>query len=113
MKTNKGITLITLIIIVIVLGILTGVSMKVFDEDEGMIDDAEQIVDDANLANLKEQVHVAYMKCLLKKNTDTMTSLLSAELGTNVTETNTEYIMVYQGYNVTIEKATGKINIQK
>lgn len=113
MKSNKGITLITLMITIIVLGTLTAVALKAFEDDESMIDEAERIVDDANFATLKEKVHVAYMKCLLRKNTGTMTSLLGAELETTVTETTTAYTMTYQGYNVTIEKATGEITMQK
>ena len=58
-NTNKGITLIALIITIIVLLILAGVALASLFGDNGILNNAESAKNKTNLANSKEQVGLA------------------------------------------------------
>lgn len=65
-NTNKGITLIALVITIIVLLILAGVALATLTGDSGILSNAEKAKEQTNIANSKEQVQLAVQGALTK-----------------------------------------------
>ena len=58
-KSSRGITIIALIITIIVLLILAGVALASLFGENGLLNNAETAKNETNIANSKEQVHLA------------------------------------------------------
>ena len=67
MKENRGITLISLVISIIVLLILAGISISMLSGDNGLLKRAGQAKDDTIVGEEKEQVELAYISAAVKK----------------------------------------------
>ena len=110
-STNKGITLIALVITIIVLLILAGVALATLTGDSGILNNAENAKENTNLANIKEKVQLAIMEHKVGQYSEgkTLKEYLESAGATNVTEDGTEGQL--DGYNFKIEN--GVVTVTK
>ena len=69
-KKEKGITLVSLIIVVIILLILAGVGLTIAISDNGMISKAARTKEESKQASDIENIQMAYSKCLIDYKTN-------------------------------------------
>ena len=82
---NKGITLISLVVTVIVLLILAGISISMLNGDNGLLKRAGDARDDTVVGQEKEQVELAYVSAAVKKlGADVDEEALRIELNSSV-----------------------------
>ena len=116
-KSNKGITLIALVITIIVLLILAGVSIATLMGEGGILGKATTAKNETNQANVKEQVQIAVMGSYDqngKLNVEELKQELEKieKIGT-ITDTdgNLPITTVVDGYKVTIDEK-GKVTVE-
>ena len=63
LKSNKGVTLVALVITIIVLLILAGVSISLVVGDNGVLSNATTAVDNTSLASVQSEVELAIESC--------------------------------------------------
>ena len=82
LKTNKGITLIALVITIIVLLILAGVTIATLTGDNGILTKAQSTKIQSERASIKEQIELAVVASRINDNLDESidTTILEAEL---------------------------------
>ena len=97
-NTNKGITLVALVITIIVLLILAGVALASLFGENGIITQAENARKQTEKANAKEQLEIAVMGVLTKGNGDITREKLDEELKNVVGEGN---------YTITLDNEEG------
>ena len=68
MKRNKGITMISLVVTIIVLIILAGVSMNMVVGDNGIITQAQRAKENTELARIEEEQQLNSLYEVLKNN---------------------------------------------
>lgn len=90
MKNNKGITLISLVVTIIVLLILAGVSIAMLSGDNGILKRGQQASDETAVTTSKELIMNAINEAIVEFNAkkyaeDDTTASLSAEINTKVT----------------------------
>ena len=96
MKSNKGITLIALVITIIVLLILAGVSIAMLSGDNSILGRANQAGKETAVATAKEQIALAinegmadyYHTVHVQGNTADLLTLVNTKLAAAVTEAN-------------------------
>ncbi len=100
--SNKGITLIALVITIIVLLILAAVSIATLTGDNGILTKAEEAKEDTIVAQEKELIQLAYVTALSKKtNSDNITA----------NELKTELNNLNAGATATDGAETGDIDV--
>ena len=67
MKSNKGITLIALVVTIVVLLILAGVSISMLTGENGIITQAQKAKEESEIGEEKEAVSIAYSGASIKK----------------------------------------------
>ena len=111
-KKQKGITLISVVITIIVLLILAGVGIATLTGDNGILAQATQAKDSSNAAGVKEKVEVEALRCIDKRgnfNKGTFKTNVETNLKGKVTESGNSIIVKLDGYKVTIDGMTGDI----
>ena len=63
LKSNKGVTLVALVITIIVLLILAGVSISLVVGDNGVLNNATSAVDETNEGTAREELEMAISSC--------------------------------------------------
>ena len=94
LKTQKGITLIALVVTIVVLLILAGVSINLVLDNNGIIAKSKDARNSAIESDEKEKVEMAYVSAALKKLGDTVTAEelqeeLDSSVGTGKTDVTT------------------------
>ena len=112
-KTNRGITLIALVITIIVLLILAGVAIATLTGDNGILTKAGDARNTTQEAEIEEEIRVAwnkvYMDSYLDSNTNKATAL-QAELKGSVVTPNGDFLdITYKGKTLSINATTGAI----
>lgn len=100
MKEYKGITLIALVVTIVVLIILAGISIGLLTGKNGMITKAQQSKEDSIIADEKEIIEIAYVRCEGENNT-----------GTNVTDVQMEQELTRNGKDVEVITEEGDLEI--
>ena len=120
MKINKGITLISLVITIIILLILSGISIQAIISKNGLFTRAKEVKEKANEAEVKEKVELFLSEYQMERiNNDKLTLSDFFERESEVMEViedseNNEVKIVLNGYYITIDVKKGFItNIQK
>ncbi len=123
-ETNKGITLIALVITIIVLLILAGVSIATLTGENGILKKADTAKNQTTEAEEKEQINLAYTTIVADKlhNNERKDVIISADelqkeltnQNVNTTATDKDSKQIEVTFNTTnnkytIEKETGKI----
>lgn len=89
MKSNKGITLIALVVTIVVLLILAGVSISMLVGENGIITQANNAKEQTEIGEEKEAISVAYAGASMKKQgTDVTASDMQDEFNYNGTKAN-------------------------
>lgn len=116
-KTNKGVTLIALVITIIVLLILAGVSIATLTGEDGILDKASTAKIETNRTNAKEKVQIAVMGSFdnqEKLNIDELkTELGKIENAKNIEDTIGDFPVkvVVDNYDITIDNK-GKVTVE-
>ena len=97
MKSNKGITLIALVVTIVVLLILAGVSISMLIGENGIITQAQNAKEQSEIGEEKEAISVAYSGAKIKNE------------GTDVTANDMQEQF---NYNETKANASGNIKVQ-
>ncbi len=112
-ESNRGITLIALVITIIVLLILAGVAIVTLTGENGLIEKTEQAREESIKAQLKEEIEMAILDIQLeeksRENDVTLETLANLQLREKLENiiaelSNEEIIGEYKGYNYTIDK---------
>lgn len=114
-KTNKGITLITLVITIIVLLILASVTIATLTGENGVLNKANRTVEEYNYAQAEEKVKLAVLEYQTKREEETLYSVLNKiegleEINPNNDTEGPPYTIVVDGY---IFEITDKLEIQR
>ena len=89
MKSNKGITLIALVVTIVVLLILAGVSISMLTGENGIITQAQNAKERTEIGEEKEAISVAYSGAKIKKEgTDVTANDMQEEFNQNGTKAN-------------------------
>ena len=112
-ETQKGITLISVVITIIVLLILAGISVAALTGNNGILTQANQAKDDSNIAEIREKIEVEALRCIDKRgnfNKGTFKTNVEKNLkGSKVSDSGNTIIVKLDGYKVTIDGTTGDI----
>ena len=111
-KRNRGITLIALVVTIIVLLILAGISIQMIAGEGGILQNAKEARDRTKEANAKEMVEMIAMESLDDNgnlDVEKFKQKIEASGGSIVDETDTDITVEMDGYEVTIDKLTGKV----
>lgn len=117
MRTQKGITLVALVITIIVMLILAGVSISMVAGENGVLTRAEDAVESNQQAEEIEKIKLGYQAYQIAKheegNTDTLTTCIEAEIGTGSvaagSSTGTLKVTVPNGGVYEINETTGVV----
>ena len=117
-ETNKGITLIALVITIIVLLILAGVSIATLTGENGIITQAQEAKKRTEEAQIKEEIELAYILVegqsyisnsdINKKAEELQEELQKQDKSATVTVDGTNLNIEYKNYETTIDK-NGKL----
>lgn len=116
MKNNKGITLISLVITIIVLLILAGVSIAMLSGDNSILSRASNAAEESALANTKELITNAVNEALVEYNNDlyvnnngeaTLASYLISKVGTSASTGAIAQANAISGISVSVTTAVG------
>jgi len=117
---NKGITLIALVITIIVLLILAGVAIATLTGDNGILTKAASSKEKTDKASAEEAVKLEYLGSIDntgKFNYEDFKTNVKKNLGVEDTDIidngDNTCTVKYNGYDVTLDIATGIRNIQK
>ena len=112
-ETQKGITLISVVVTIIVLLILAGISVVALTSNNGILTQANQAKDSSNREAVKEKVEVEALGSIDKRgnfNKETFKTNVEKNLkGSSITEKENSIIVKIDGYKVTIDGTTGDI----
>ena len=110
-RTNKGITLIALVITVIVLLILAAVSIATLTGDNGILTKAQTASEKTKEASVKEEIQTEIMAAFDNRGSfDAKTfKTKMQEAGATVTEEDGNIVVEKDGYEATIDAKTGEI----
>ncbi len=112
LKQKRGITLIALVVTIIVLLILAGISIQMLVGEGGILTNAKDASDRTKEANAKEMVEMIAMESLDDNgnlDVEKFKQKIEASGGSIVDETDTDITVEMDGYEITIDKLTGKI----
>ncbi len=120
-KKKSGITLIALVITIVILIILAGVSVFSLVKSDGIFGKAQKAVSQTKKAQVEEEVDLAYREIqaeaifqswdIQKKAEELEKKLKKRDKDTKVEVDNTNLIVTYKGYVVTIEN-NGNIRVE-
>ena len=120
MKNNKGITLISLVITIIVLLILAGVSIAMLSGDNSILSRASVAAEESAVANTKELVVVAVNEALAEYNArlyvnndnteNLLSTLLAEKLGTAANATTGAIPEAKKISGISVDPKTGADN---
>ena len=111
-KTNKGITLIALVITIIVLLILAAVSIATLTGENGIITKASKAKEENKQGEAKEQINLAVMSSFDKDgafNRETFKKEIEKIGGTIVSEDEETIVVELDGYQAAVDAKTGEI----
>lgn len=111
-KTNKGITLIALVITIIVLLILAGVSIATLTGENGILTKASKAEEENKQGEAKEQINLAVMSSFDKDgdfNRETFKKEIEKIGGTIVSEDEETIVVELDDYQATVDAKTGEI----
>ena len=100
MRKEKGITLIALVITIIVLLILAAVSILTLTGENGILTQAQNAKKNTSTKGETEQIQIAYTEAKTKKIQQANT--------TDVTATELQAEITYDGVNATVTEVTGE-----
>ena len=89
-NTNKGITLIALVITIIVLLILAGVSIAMLTGENGVLTKATESKEQTEIAQEKEEIQMAYAAAKANKVEDVADQVTADELNTELDKINSK-----------------------
>ena len=117
-STNKGITLIALVITIIVLLILAGVSIAMLTGENGVLTKATEAKDQTGIAQEKEEITMAYASAKANKVDKVSEPVTASELQSELDKLNSEgtadddselTVTYPNGHIYTIDQTTGTI----
>ena len=106
MKSNKGITLVALVITIIVLLILAGVSISLVVGDNGVLTQAKGSSDASKLGQMKEAMGLAIEDCQTAYFNEYTTNA-SVTVASYITPAKVSEALAKQGYKLYASKSTG------
>ena len=120
MKSNRGITLIALIITIIVLLILAGVSITMISSQDGILNKAVEAKETQERAKVDELANIAYMSAIMdgKKDNEIVKEVVEKLKGegytieTKSTEQQSLEDMTVEKENVEINESSGPVEIK-
>ena len=117
-NTNKGITLIALVITIIVLLILAGVSIAMLTGENGVLTKATEAKEQTEIAQEKEEISMSYAAAKANKVAQISEDVTADELNTELDKLNSQgdaddsdglKVTYPNGHIYEIEQSTGKI----
>lgn len=100
--TEKGITLVSLVITVIIMTILAGVALRTVTTDEGTIQQAKEAKRETEMADIEEQIQISILQVEGEYDEPTMDNVIQKLIENKIITDETQ-----------VDTATGTITIDK